>query len=122
MMEVEERILVIDNDVETIDQLKKVAEKYKYKIDNTDNFMESKELIIKNYYSLYFISLIMNLPELTNLINFIKENNYNAKIIIMAIYSNFSIEEQIRPLGITYYLTKPIVETEIKELLGEKIK
>lgn len=62
----------------------------------------------------------IRMPGLTGLevVRRAREAGYNGKIIILSGYSDFKYAQEAIRYGIQYYLTKPIDEDELSEILG----
>lgn len=108
------KIIIIDNDIKTTNDLKKIFKKHHCEVDNVDNDKDAVDKILLNNYDYYFISTLINGFYLINLIHDIK---LNSRIIAMSSDSSIEHEKHIRACGITYLIKKPFSKKEIKQLI-----
>lgn len=68
------------------------------------------------------VMLDIRMPGLSgiDIVSQLKKENFKTKFIILTAYSSFSYAKKLMGLGIEHYLLKPVVETELIEVL-EKI-
>ena len=67
------------------------------------------------------VMMDIRMPKLTGLevVKQAREEGYQGKIIILSGFSEFSYAKEAIRYGVEYYLTKPIDEDELKEVIGE---
>ncbi|GIN72591.1 DNA-binding response regulator [Bacillus sp. J14TS2] len=67
------------------------------------------------------VMLDIRMPGLSgiDIISQLKKENFTTKFIILTAYSSFSYAKKLMGLGIEHYLLKPIVETELIQVLGK---
>ena len=108
------KIIIIDNDNDSIELLNNALNNGHCEIDNSYNEKEALDKIILNDYDYYFISDQVNYM---NFINLIKEKENHPRIIVISSDTSFETEKRIRALGITYLLKKPFSKKEVRELI-----
>ncbi|MDD5067826.1 MAG: response regulator [bacterium] len=109
-----DHVLVIDDDFNTIELIKKVFTHKDYDLDIVYNDKDGLMQVVNNNYAYYFINLSLNGLYLIDLIKNIKSN---PRIVVIASNIQFETEKKIRSRGITYLLVKPFEIKEIKDLI-----
>ncbi len=117
-MEKKQKIIVISGDTDSVKRLNNIFKNYKCEVTNIENnIREAKENILLIDFDFYFIDTLINIEDLSYLIDLIKDLKSNYRIIVISNNISQETEKQIRSYGITYLLKKPILTKEVRELL-----
>jgi len=117
-MEKKQKIIVISGDTDSVKRLNNIFKNYKCEVINVkNNIRKAKENILLADFDFYFIDTLIDIEDLSYLIDLIKDLKSKYKIIIMSHNLTQEAERRIRSYGITYLLKKPFSTKEVKELL-----
>jgi len=111
-----EKILIIDDERETVGIIKKFLQKKKYDVDCAFDGKEGLHLINTGDYD--FILVDHNMPELTGLelIKYVKSNKPDSKVVMITGYPGIN---NVLPeyLGADGYIEKPIQLEDIEKVI-----
>lgn len=110
-------VLVVDNDVPALLALVGMIRAWGYKAEMSETGRETLEKIRERSFDLVLMNV--TLPDMSahELIKGIKELNPLLGIVTMTEKSTDELERGIRTLGIIYYMSKPVSEEHLKEIL-----
>jgi len=110
------RILIVDDEKECCNILQNYFTKWGYEADVGYDGEQAKELLSFKKYD--YVLFDCNMPHVSgvDLIKIIKNNNPEAKKIMISGYL-FINEDFVKDLGVDLFLRKPITLEEIKEAL-----
>ncbi len=114
-------ILFIDDEKTTFEILKKTINWGELDITHhyTSSALKGIEIIKKNSPDIVITDIVMPDMDGLELIEWIKDNNFDCEIIIISAYGKFEYAQIALNFGITGYLLKPINETELIKLLNK---
>ncbi|OGX15112.1 MAG: hypothetical protein A2166_00635 [Omnitrophica WOR_2 bacterium RBG_13_41_10] len=112
------KILVVDDEKESCQFFKQYLTKRGYSVDTAYDGLEAKGLLDVNRYDCIFFDC--NMPELTGveLIKIIKENNPQAKKIMISGYDLINAEFA-KDAGVDIFLPKPFSLDAVQEILED---
>lgn len=110
-------ILVADKDKSIILPIVDLIKTWGYQAEGSLSAQETLEKVRKNPFEM--VLLDMGLPGMTtqDLITKLKESKSDIGIVTMTDTNSSGQENEIRTLGIIYYMIKPIQEKILKEIL-----
>lgn len=113
------KILVVDNEKETLHLLTQVLSKAGYEVDTASDIQETFEKINKNGYSVLLIELnVANGTSNRDVIKKIKETNGDICVIVITAYPSIRSAVEAMREGAYDYITKPFDTEEIMLVVG----
>lgn len=112
-------VLCIDDEPIVIEQLEYILKpafplwNFHFAFDSSQALAISKE----NYFHLAFVDIEMPGKSGLELVKDLKEIQPHLQIIILSAHQDFEFAKKSIQLGVSEYLTKPIIEEELKETL-----
>ena len=110
-------VLVADKDGAFLTHIVTLIRSWGYDADGAGTGLETLEKVKEQLFDL--VLLDMTLPDMTaqELINRLKELRPDLGIVTMTGMNTDGLENQIRTLGIIYYMLKPVREKVLKEII-----
>lgn len=126
-MEKKINILVIDDNESVIESIEKYFSSHAVinVLGKAMNGKDGLELILKNHQSYDLILMDILMPEVDGLqiLERMKENNINSKVIVLTSYKKDYTVKQVSKYGVSYYMMKPFsleaLEKRILEVVLE---
>jgi len=115
------RILIADDEAETVNSLKNVLERKGHYVHTVYDGHEAFKYIRGNHYDIAFLD--HNMPEYTGLeiAQYIKENNLPVKVVMITGDPDMKAVLAM-PLGASDYITKPFRINDIDAVLDKYCK
>lgn len=122
------RLLVIDNDHDTVEKLKNYFSNHAVMnvVNVFDNGKDGLDFILNNRDSFDCLIIDLVLPEIDGLtvINTLKEKRINKKILVLSELKDNSLLRNLSSYNVSYYMMKPFslesLELRIKDILVNK--
>lgn len=111
-------VLVVDDDLESLDTFKIILSTYFNKVITCTNGLEAYKIFQENVIDMILTDYIMPHMNGYDLCNKIRQTNKKIPITVMSNYSEKDKLLNIIPLKITYYLLKPITFQRLIEILN----
>ncbi len=117
-----ENILIIDDNVSTIDALKQIVLKNGYNAFTTDTAEKGYDILMKNPVDLVITD--MKLPGMNGieLLNIIRKKNDLIPIIVISAYGNIEKAVEAVKSGATDFITKPFTVEEIEFKINKALE
>jgi len=111
-------ILVVDDEKDCCDSIKKYFTKRKHHVDVAYDGLEATYLLKDNTYDYIFFDC--NMPELSGveLVKVIEEKNPEAKKIMISGYK-FLNENFLKAIGVDLFLSKPVRLDTIRDIIKD---
>jgi DNA-binding response OmpR family regulator len=119
------KILVVDDDPQTIIIQRKILRREGYQVDSAPNGMVAKYQILKTDYDLIILDIMMPDTDGFEMSRWIKQNQRKGKIPIVFVSAKDDQESKKKGFeaGGSFYLTKPFTSNQltgiVKMALGE---
>ncbi|UCF85467.1 MAG: response regulator [Desulfobacteraceae bacterium] len=110
-------VLVAENDVSALLHIAELIQSWGHSAEKSETAQDALDKVRKKMFDL--VLLDMSLPDITaqEMIRKLKELRPEIGIVTMTETSTKELEREIRTLGIVYYMSKPVSENELKEIL-----
>ena len=110
-------ILVVEDDISVLSSIVRLIERWGHKTEKSETGRDTLEKVKKRIFDLVLLDI--SLPDIRaqDLIAELKELRPEIGIVTMTGSSTKELEREIRTLGIIYYMSKPVSEEELKEIL-----
>ena len=110
-------VLVAENDVSALLHIAELIQSWGHSAEKSETAQDALDKVRKKMFDL--VLLDMSLPDITaqELIRKLKELSPDIRIVTMTETSTKELEKEIRTLGIVYYMSKPVSENVLKEIL-----
>lgn len=114
------RVLIVDDDETFCQFLRELLEAQGFDVDcSTDGFV-GYEMSLSNSYDLMIVDYRMPLVLGTELAGDLKEDNPGARVILISAFSDATIVESARRLGVPL-LSKPFSPQRLLDVIGETL-
>jgi len=115
-------VLVADKDVALLSHIVTLIRSWGYNAEGAETGRESLEKLEDSLFDL--VLLDMTMPDMTaqELINRLKDLRPHIGIVTMTGANADELENEIRTLGIVYYMLKPVSEKVLKEIIDHIAK
>lgn len=110
-------VLVVDNNVPALLTIVGLIRGWGYKAEMSETGGETLDKIRKGSFDLVLMDVSVPDMSVQELIRGIKELDPRLGIVTMTEKSTEELERGIRTLGIIYYMSKPVSEAHLKEIL-----
>ena len=111
---VQKNILVIDDEVAVNNNIRKILAKNDYQVDQAVTKEEALERIAAHPYKLILLDLKIPGVRGLELLKAIRDNNVEAKVIMITGYASIETAVEATRLGAIDYLPKPFTPDEIR--------
>ena len=111
------KILLVEDDKETIEELVPILEKYFHKIEICKNGKEGLKRAKEKEFDIIITDIVMPEMDGIEMIKEIKKSKKNPKFIIVTAYSNKDFLIELIEQGIQGYLIKPVTFRQISNTL-----
>lgn len=118
--EAETRILIVDDEVNTLSLLK-MALGRRYRVDTASDIADSLDLLEQFQYSLLIVDLCLGNESGITLAKYIHDREIPTEVIIITGYSSVQSVVEAVELGVTHYLSKPIDISELDSLVEQAL-
>ena len=110
-------VLVAENDVSVLLHIAELIKSWGHSAEKSETAQDALDKVKEKMFDL--VLLDMSLPDMTtqDLIGKLKELRPDIGIVTMTETSTKELEKEIRTLGIVYYMSKPVSENVLKEIL-----
>jgi DNA-binding NtrC family response regulator len=110
-------VLVADSDIPALSNIVELIQRWGHHAEKSETAQDTLEKVEEKPFDL--VLLDMSLPDMTaqDLIGKLKELRPDIGIVTMTGTSTNELEKEIRTLGIVYYMSKPVSETILKDIL-----
>lgn len=110
-------ILVAENNVSTLSHIVELIQRWGHHAEKSETAHSTLAKVKERLFDL--VLLDMSLPGMTaqDLIGKLKELRPDIGIVTMTETSTNELEKEIRTLGIVYYMSKPVSENVLKQIL-----
>ncbi len=115
-------ILVIDDEVAVNNNIRKILSKNGYHVDQAVTKQEALDRIAAQPYKLVLLDLKIPGVAGLELLEAVREQNPDAKVIIITGYASIATAVEAARLGAIGYLPKPFTPDEIRDVTGEALK
>lgn len=115
------RILIVDDEPIVIKQLNYLIGKLhpKWEIIGCTDGIQAQKVLKRNNIQLAFLDIELPGQDGLNLAQHIKRDFTNINIIMISAYQDFNYAKSSIEIGVDFYLTKPIIEDELKKALNK---
>ncbi len=114
MSEAEKRILIVDDEVEHLESLRRIFEREKYQVDTAVKGKEALEKLRQKSYLVMLTDLIMpGGVDGMDLLKAVKALGINTEIVLMTAYGTVETAVQAMKVGAYDFITKPIRRIEV---------
>jgi DNA-binding response OmpR family regulator len=110
-----QKILVVDDEKNICDSIKKILSRKGYSVDNTLNADEAVNKIKNNTYDLIITDLMMPKISGMELLQIVKEHYPELEIVVITGYASIDTAVEATKLGAADYLPKPFTPVELTE-------
>ena len=121
-----QKVLVIDDDVPFCEMLKTFLTKKGFEVDNVFNSQDAKQAIDNNYFDIVLTDVRLPDSDGIELLKYIKSKSFSSQVILMTGYTEIKTAVNAMKLGAFDYVSKPINPDElvltIKQALDKKNK
>lgn len=110
-------VLVVENDVSLLSYIIELIQGWGYHAERSETGQDTLKKVNKRKFDL--VLLDTSLPDMRaqDLIKRLKELQAEIRIVTMTESNTKGLEDEIRTLGIIFYMSKPISENVLKEIL-----
>ena len=110
-------VLVADSDIHALSNIVELIQRWGHHAEKSETAQDTLEKVEEKQFDL--VLLDMSLPDMTaqDLIGKLKELRPDIGIVTMTGTSTNELEKDIRTLGIVYYMSKPVSENILKDIL-----
>ncbi|OPX38726.1 MAG: hypothetical protein B1H12_01745 [Desulfobacteraceae bacterium 4484_190.2] len=110
-------VLVAENDVSALSHIAELIQRLGHNVEKAGTAQVTLDIARENAFDLLFLD--MSLPDMKaqELIEKLKELLPDIRIVTMTAVSTDELEKEIRTLGIVYYMSKPVSENILKDIL-----
>jgi DNA-binding NtrC family response regulator len=110
-------VLVADSDIPALSNIVEMIQRWGHHAEKSETAQDTLEKVEEKPFDL--VLLDMSLPDMTaqDLIGKLKELRPDIGIVTMTGTSTNELEKDIRTLGIVYYMSKPVSENILKDIL-----
>lgn len=110
-------VLVAENDVSALSNIVELIQRWGHHAEKSETAEGTLDKVREKLFDL--VLLDMSLPDMTvqDLIGKLKELWPDIGIVTMTSTSTNELEKEIRTLGIVYYMSKPVSENILKDIL-----
>ena len=110
-------VLVADNDISALSTIVDLIQSWGHSAEKSETAQDTLDKVREKLFDL--VLLDMSLPDMTaqDLIGKLKELWPDIGIVTMTGTSTNELEKEIRTLGIVYYMSKPVSENVLKQIL-----
>jgi len=110
-------VLVADSDIPALSNIVELIQRWGHHAEKSETARDTLEKVEQKQFDL--VLLDMSLPDMTaqDLIGKLKELRPDIGIVTMTGTSTNELEKDIRTLGIVYYMSKPVSENILKDIL-----
>ena len=110
-------VLVADSDISALSDIVELIQRWGHHAEKSETAQDTLEKFREKPFDL--VLLDMSLPDMTaqDLIGKLKELWPEIGIVTMTGTSTNELEKEIRTLGIIYYMSKPVSENVLKQIL-----
>ena len=110
-------VLVADSDIAALSNIVELIQRWGRDAEKSETARDTLEKVEQKQFDL--VLLDMSLPDMTaqDLIGKLKELWPDIGIVTMTGTSTNELEKEIRTLGIVYYMSKPVSENILKDIL-----
>ena len=110
-------ILVADSDISALSNIVELIQRWGHHAEKSETAQGTLDKVREKPFDL--VLLDMSLPDMTaqDLIGKLKELWPDIGIVTMTGTSTNELEKEIRTLGIVYYMSKPVSENVLKQIL-----
>ena len=115
-------ILVADKDVSVLSRIVGLIRGWGYEAEGSETGQETLEKLKKNRFDLVLIDMAFPDMSVQALIGDIKDLRPDIGIVTMTETSTDALENEVRTLGIVYYMLKPVSEAVLKDILDHSAK
>jgi two-component system response regulator YesN len=118
------QMLIVDDEVLVIEGLKVDLDLQKLNVSRlftANNIRQAKEVIKENKIDLILCDIEMPQGTGLDLLNWIRENNYDTQCIFLTSHAKFNYAQQAIQLGSVDYLLKPVLVDELEEVIYKAI-
>ena len=110
-------VLVADSDISALSNIVELIQRWGHSAEKSETAQDTLNKVREKLFDL--VLLDMSLPDMTaqDLIGKLKELWPDIGIVTMTGTSTNELEKEIRTLGIVYYMSKPVSENVLKQIL-----
>jgi DNA-binding NtrC family response regulator len=110
-------VLIADSDIPALSNIVELIQRWGHHAEKSETAQDTLKKVEEKQFDL--VLLDMSMPDMTaqDLIGKLKELRPDIGIVTMTGTSTNELEKEIRTLGIVYYMSKPVSETILKDIL-----
>lgn len=110
-------VLVTENNVSALSHITELIQRLGHSAEKSETAQGTLDIVREKTFDLVFLD--MSLPDMKaqELIEKLKELRSDIKIVTMTAASTDELEKEIRTRGIVYYMSKPVSENILKDIL-----
>ena len=110
-------VLVAENDVSLLSYIIDLIKGWGYRAERSETGQDTLNKVNKRKFDLVLLDTFLPDMRAQDLIKGLKELQPEIRIVTMTESNTKGLEDEIRTLGIIYYMLKPISENVLKEIL-----
>ena len=110
-------VLVVENDVSLLSYIIELIQGWGYSAERSETGRDTLKKVNKRTFDLVLLDTSLPDMKAQDLIKRLKELQSEIRIVTMTESNTKGLEDEIRTLGIIYYMSKPISENVLKEIL-----
>jgi CheY-like chemotaxis protein len=115
------RILIVEDDIFTIESLKTMLEEIGFEVDIAKNGLIAIEKLESNDYNLIITDIMMPVMDGMQLLNRMKDMCEDTPVIVLTAYDNIENTLTAYQFGVVEVLNKPFDVSELIELIENVI-
>ena len=118
------KLLVVDDEIIALEGLKYITDWKMHGIDDlytAYNIIFAKEIIQKKSVDILLCDIEMPLGSGIELLEWIQQQNYDIKTILLTCHSEFRYAQSALRLGCVDYLLKPVEEEELEKVIDRTV-
>jgi DNA-binding NtrC family response regulator len=117
-----EKILIVDDEKNVCDSIKKILSRKGYEVDNTLNAEEAVKKINETNYDLVITDLMMPKISGIELLQIVKEHYPELEVVLITGYASIDTAVRATKLGAADYLPKPFTPDELMEITKKALE
>ena len=110
-------VLVVETDIVGLSHTVELIQRWGYHAEKSETGQQTLAKVRKKMFDLVLLDLSLPDTRPQALIQRLKEFQPEIGIVTMTASNSKELENQIRTLGIVYYMSKPVDEEALKEIL-----
>lgn len=115
------RVLIVDDEPIVLKQLTFLIEKLypKWEVVSCTDSIQAQKILAKENFQLAILDIELPGKNGLHLAHYIRHHYEHVNIMMISAYQDFDYAKTSIEIGVDYYLTKPIIESELKKALSK---